>query len=223
MKRETAVDYHECYEWSLKEMPRPDPPSEERRAREGTWAATGDFVWGAVSDGVDEHAELYRERGMVLDLRKKDYKYVEGTKSFYSFESKLGATSPVTWARFLPCRCSACRINSTGMDCPFMTRQDCFTGHQSQHNTHLKKIWTDQDTKAKREADKRKRESDKAAKVQKIRGEILGTAPHRTAATIVTPEQALPMGVQDALDDQFLTIVQQQQQQQQQLAAQQPE
>ena len=104
-----------------------------------------------------------------------------------------------------------------------MTRQDCFTGHQSQHNTHLKKIWTDQDTKAKREADKRKRESDKAAKVQKIRGEILGTAPHRTAATTVTPEQALPMGVQDALDDQFLTIVQQQQQQQQQLAAQQPE
>ena len=218
MKRESAVDYHECYEWSMRAMPSPDPPGQQPRAREGTWAATGEFVWGAVSDGMDAYAEQYRARGMVLDLRKKDYKYVEGTKSFYSFESKLGATAPETWARFLPCRCTGCRQDSTGLSCSSMN-QDCSTGYQSAHSTVLKKVWTVEATAEKRKAEKEKRETDKAAKVKRMRDEILARAPHHADADVAADLQP-GNAVLQALDGQFLTLhTAQQQAQQQQVAA----
>merc|ERR1711998_23766 len=106
-------------------------------------------------------------------------------------------------ARFLPCRCTGCRQDSTGLSCSSMN-QDCSTGYQSAHSTVLKKVWTVEAT---------------AAKGKRMRDEILARAPHHADADVAADLQP-GNAVFQALDGQFLTIhTAQQQAQQQQVAA----
>ena len=81
------------------------------------------------------------------------------------------------------------------------------------------KVWTVEATAAKRKAEKEKRETDKAAKVKRMRDEILARAPHHADADVAADLQP-GNAVFQALDGQFLTIhTAQQQAQQQQVAA----
>ena len=42
-------------------------PEPAERRRSGLFAATGDYLWFALSDGMDEHQHLYPK----LDMRRK--------------------------------------------------------------------------------------------------------------------------------------------------------
>ena len=121
MKRESIVDYHECYLWSIDKMAVP----EEDRQRKGNFSASGEYLWFALSDGVDEH----RHEHPCLDLRKKVYTSPVGSSSHYEFMALKAANGPSLFLRCYPCRCESCRMNP--LSCP----HSVFVGFPMKHDT----------------------------------------------------------------------------------------
>ena len=120
-KEASIYDYHQCY---LKSIEVNHQPSRDR-ARSGPFAATGDYVWLALSDGRDK----YKATHEIIDLRHKVFGPVRGSSTCWEFQARRRADGLpcITSYRFV-CRCPPCRKNRVdGTD--FACLNPTVTGH----------------------------------------------------------------------------------------------
>ena len=166
-------------------------PSKGRHA--GLFAATGQYLWYALSDGRDPHRDLHP----ILDLRRKVFDGVKGSSGrsalesgvklgftgMFEFQARFGETGPYVFARRLPCRCGPCRAVLRGGDiasniCVVLSATGLFSKHHVAH----KKTFSLDETTAKRSKDKEARKQKTLEKITEI--------ATRTAAIREQPENA---------------------------------
>jgi hypothetical protein len=106
---------------------------------------------------------------MILNYYySQEYRKVVGCNSAYEFTTAINHDSPVVYSRRFPCRCGPCRQNSNGEWANQCSLGVNISGRFVFHNVEHIKIWTDEETKSKRELDKIKRQAKVAAKAAEL-------------------------------------------------------
>jgi len=163
-KQQSIYDYHQCLVWSQVNMSVP-----KERKRTGLFAATGDFIWYALSNGKDAHSDKYP----VLDLRRKVYRNVVGSSCMFEFQARFAlsgqAELPFVFSRRFPCRCSPCRAVMAGA-CTEENMCVIFaaSGLFSQHSVAHKETFSLSETLEKKARDKEERKRKSAEKVARL-------------------------------------------------------
>lgn len=174
-KRESIYNYHECWLWSTLNQPVP-----AERTRDGVWAATGSYIWLALSDGMDSHSAEHP----VLDMRTKKIGAVRGSSECHVVWARDidGSNQPRVISRRLMCLCEGCRNSD-----------DCWHpeihGGWKVHKTPLKNSLSIEASVAKKAQDKSKRQEARARKAAALRMPA-ALAPNMDQADAAVPDAA---------------------------------
>jgi hypothetical protein len=146
----SVYNYHECYQWSISNQSAP-----AHRTRDGLFAATGSYLWYALSDGLDAYKETYQ----VIDLRSKNYRPVTGSSQCWVFWSRDfdGKNKPRVLARRFWCACVNCR---SGSPCVLVD----VIGNWCAHDVSIKATLSLDDSRTKKASEKAKRLQQRQAK-----------------------------------------------------------
>ena len=181
--KHSIYNYNACYEWCQANQPGP-----ASRTRDGLFAATGSFVWVALSDGLDSHSSNHA----IIDLRTKTYRAVKGSSECWVFWARDfdSSNKPRILSRRLWCRCVNCR---SGHACLLVG----IVGDWTCHDVRLKSILTLSESRGKKSTDKEARMRKRADKAAAILGAGI---PHAAGAAAVVAAHVSPAAAADEKD-----------------------